>query len=351
MTNTAAFIEINDLRKTYPNGVEALRGVSLSVKAGEIFGVIGSSGAGKSTLIRCLNRLEEPTAGQIQVDGRDIISLNREELRQARMDMGMIFQHFNLLTSRTVAGNVSLPLELAGRRRGETRERVAELLELVGLSDRASAYPAQLSGGQKQRVGIARALANNPRVLLCDEATSALDPQNTRIILSLIRDIQERLRLTVVLISHEMRVVTEVCDRVAVMEAGEVVETGPLVATFTRPRHPLTRHFVETALNRDDSSGRVNYQPQGILLRIFFVGPEAEESLLTRVIKDYGVEVNIRQGHIEHVKNMAFGTLLLDIYGERKACRAAIAYLRSRGQILEELESTATTDSGKEGQL
>jgi D-methionine transport system ATP-binding protein len=242
-TATAA-LEIAGLRKVFDNGVVALDGVDLTVRRGEILGVVGRSGAGKSTLIRCVNRLEEPTAGSIRLDGRDIARMGGAELRAARRGIGMVFQHFNLLSSRTAVDNVALPLEIAGAGRAERRRRAAELLELVGLSDRASAYPAQLSGGQKQRVGIARALAGNPSVLLSDEATSALDAETTGSVLELLRTINAELGLTVLLITHEMDVVRRVCDAVALIADGRIAEAGPLGEIVAEPGSALARGLL-----------------------------------------------------------------------------------------------------------
>ena len=245
-------IEIVDVKKTYQGlsgEVEALKGVSLQIEAGKIFGIIGLSGAGKSSLIRCINMLEKPTVGKVKVAGKEMTELNEQGLRQARKEIGMIFQHFNLLTSRTVEENIAFPLELAGWSKADISERVLEMLSLVGLSDKAKQYPAQLSGGQKQRVGIARALASRPRVLLCDEATSALDPQTTRSILELLQDINRKLNLTIVLITHEMQVVKEICHQVAVIENGYIIEQGDVYDVFTKPVHPTTREFVNTIMN------------------------------------------------------------------------------------------------------
>jgi len=333
-----ALIEISGLVKTFGLGeVEALKGVDLEVESGEIFGIIGASGAGKSTLIRCLNRLERPTAGRVTVNGRDMTSLNERELRLARREMGMIFQHFNLLSARTAAGNVAFPLEIAGRPAGEIGLRVAELLDLVGLSDKAGAYPAQLSGGQKQRVGIARALANNPKLLLCDEATSALDPQTTRSILALIEDIKHRLGLTVVLITHEMPVVTEICDRVAVMEAGRIVESGTVLDIFANPRHPATRGFVEAVSSRRNATQEVGYQPKGVLVRVLFIGGAAREPLVASLVRLFSVEPNILQAHIDYLKGTPFGTLVMDLTGGADQCREALDFLLAQDLRLEVL--------------
>ena len=236
-------IKLSHIEKTYdsPSGpVKALRGIDLTIGRGEIYGIIGLSGAGKSTLVRCINMLERPTAGQVFVDGREMTALTPAELREARKSIGMIFQHFNLLSSATVYDNVAFPLKLAGMSAGDIRQRVEPLLKLVGLEAKAHQYPSQLSGGQKQRVGIARALASEPKVLLCDEATSALDPQTTKAILDLIRDINQKLRLTVVVITHEMQVIKEICDKVAVIDKGVIAEQGPVLEVFTNPQQPIT---------------------------------------------------------------------------------------------------------------
>ena len=335
-----ALIDIKGLTKVYQSGdkkIKALQGVDLSVDNGEIFGVIGYSGAGKSTLIRCINRLESPDSGSVTVDGRDMLSLSESELLLSRREMGMIFQHFNLLSARTVAGNVAFPMEIAGRPQSEVRPRVAELLDLVGLSDKAQAYPAQLSGGQKQRVGIARALANNPKILLCDEATSALDPQTTESILALIQDVKDQLGLTVVLITHEMKVITEICDRVAVMEDGAIVESGRVFDVFTKPQHPTSRAFVEVVISQKDSSKAWGYVPKGLLVRVLFVGPAAEEPLVSRMVKKFDVHSNILQGRIDHIKGQPFGTMVLDLVGKDDDRLAAIDYLRSLNLTVEVL--------------
>jgi D-methionine transport system ATP-binding protein len=336
-----AMIEVKGLTKTFgAKGavmVEALVDVDLSIEAGEIFGVIGLSGAGKSTFIRCLNRLEVPTSGSVVVDGRDLGGLTREELRAFRRNMGMIFQSFNLLSSRTVAGNVAFSMEAAGKGREETKARVAELLEMVGLADKAKAYPAQLSGGQKQRVGIARALANNPKILLSDEATSSLDPQTTSSILSLIEDLKHRLGLTVILITHEMKVITEICDRVAVMESGRVVELGPVMEVFTDPKHPTTKNFVEAAQSNYERFLGPEFKPQGKLIRIIFMGDITTEPLVYNLIKRFDVEPNILQANLDVIKGQTTGNLLLDLSGRPAALEGALDYLRGLNLIFKVL--------------
>ena len=247
-------IKLSHIEKTYdsPSGpVKALKGIDLEIARGEIFGIIGLSGAGKSTLVRCINMLERPTAGQVFVDGKELTKLTSSELREARKDIGMIFQHFNLLSSATVYENIAFPLKLAGVSAAKIEEKVRPLLKLVGLESKADQYPSQLSGGQKQRVGIARALASEPKVLLCDEATSALDPQTTKAILELIRDINRKLQLTVVVITHEMQVVKDICDKVAVIDKGVIAEQGSVIDIFTNPQQPITKEFISVLLSND----------------------------------------------------------------------------------------------------
>ena len=251
-------IKLSHIEKVYdsPSGpVKALKDISLHIKEGEIYGIIGLSGAGKSTLVRCINLLERPTSGEVIVDGKDMMALSNSELREARKDIGMIFQHFNLLSSATVFDNIAFPLTLANTPKEKITAKVTELLELVGLADKADKYPSQLSGGQKQRVGIARALANEPKVLLCDEATSALDPQTTKAILELIKDINEKLKLTVVVITHEMQVIKDICDKVAVIEKGLIAENGPVLEVFTDPQKPITKEFISVLLSNELPTG------------------------------------------------------------------------------------------------
>ncbi|AVX30715.1 D-methionine transport system ATP-binding protein [Carboxydocella thermautotrophica] len=338
-------IRITELSKVFqgPNGpVQALKNINLSVSKGEIAGIIGYSGAGKSTLIRCVNLLETPTTGTIVVDGQEITSLRGEQLRQARRKMGMIFQHFNLLSSRTVRENIAFPLEIAGVPRAEIKKRVDELLELVGLTDRADNYPAQLSGGQKQRVGIARALASNPSVLLCDEATSALDPATTRSILQLLLDINQRLGLTILLITHEMDVIKEICDTVYVMEAGEIIESGPVLDVFAHPTRETTRAFIESLYQLDlpsDFYRQIVHRP-GFhrLVRLVFTGVNAAEPIVATLGQKFAVTVNIMAGNIDYIKGQPLGILTLDISGDSLEVEKALSYLHTTGLKVEVLE-------------
>jgi D-methionine transport system ATP-binding protein len=320
-------IEIAGLRKVYSHRgreIVALDDVSLSVRTGEILGVVGRSGAGKSTLIRCINLLERPTAGQVVLEGTDLTTLDSAALRAARRRIGMIFQHFNLLDSRTVAGNVAYPLELAGMPRRERRERVAELLELVGLSDRAKVHPAQLSGGQKQRVGIARALADNPSVLLCDEATSALDPETTRSILGLLKDLNQRLGLTIVLITHEMHVVKQICDSAALLEGGRLVESGALSALIESRESSLARELIP---HSDAEPAR----PEDQVIDITFVGTSADEPVLAQLVRRFDIDVNVLGGSVETIAGQRVGRLRLELPGSGEQYAAAIAYLDQQG--------------------
>ena len=307
-------IQLKHLTKRFGGGgneVRALEDVSIEVRAGEIFGVIGLSGAGKSTLVRCINLLERPTAGEVIVDGRDMLRLTEKELRSARQSIGMIFQSFNLLMQRTALDNICFPLELAGTPRREAVRRAGELLELVDLAGRAGAYPAQLSGGQKQRVAIARALANDPKVLLCDEATSALDPQTTKAILSLIRHLNETLGITVVIITHEMAVVKEICGRVAVMERGRVVEQGEAFSIFARPREPVTRSFIRTTSNLQkieeliaQDSPIVRLKPGELIVRLNYVERSPSEPVISEASRRFDVSLNIIFADIEIIQGV-----------------------------------------------
>jgi D-methionine transport system ATP-binding protein len=352
-----SMIELQGIAQTYPGTsgpVHALRGIDLKVKAGEIFGVIGRSGAGKSSLVRVINLLNRPTAGQVLVGGRALTSLGGDALRLARRDIGIIFQHFNLLSSRTVYGNVALPLEIAGLSADEIRTRVEPLLDLVGLAALADRYPAQISGGQKQRVGIARALANRPKVLLSDEATSALDPETTRSILGLLRQINQEFGLTIVLITHQMQVIKQVADRVAVMDAGRVVECGPVIDVFTRPQHETTRSLIaeivpqqlpESVLARIRTLMNAEHAEEGhdgCLLRLAFAGDGSDQPLLSDVIRRFSIDLSIVHGQVDEIQGKPFGTLAVFARGAREQLNAAVAQLRGAGVQVEQLNNLAT---------
>ena len=297
--------------------VPALHPTSMAIENGEVFGIVGHSGAGKSTLVRLINRLEPLSGGRILVDDEDISRYDNAELRAFRRKVGMIFQHFNLLSSKTVADNIAFPMKLAGVYSArEIADRVAELLARVGLTDHASKYPSQLSGGQKQRVGIARALACRPTILLCDEATSALDPQTTQSVLQLLADINKELGLTIVLITHEMDVVRRVCDRVAVMDAGRVVEMGPVSDVFLHPEHPTTRDFVFESEHVDGSERERDLEmAKGRILRLTFKGEATYAPLLGTVARESGVDFSILSGRIDHIKDTPYGQLTLSLVG------------------------------------
>lgn len=330
-------IELTHISKNFASGgrtVHAVQDVSLSIGKGEIFGIIGFSGAGKSTLVRCINLLERPTSGSVTVDGKEMTALSARELRQARKKIGMIFQHFNLMPSRTVFGNVAYPLRGSGLSGEQIADKVHRLLELVGIGDKAEAYPKQLSGGQKQRVAIARALANDPNVLLCDEATSALDPQTTKAILRLLKDLNEKLGITVVIITHEMAVVKEICDRVAVMEHGRVVEQGEVFNVFADPRQEITRSFIHTTSNLrkieeliEEDSPVVQLKSGELIVRLSYIQRNVSEPLISTVSRKFDITLNIIFSDIAIVQNAPIGGTVAIISGERAQITQAMQYL------------------------
>ena len=331
--------------KTQQDQVEALRDVSLSIEQGEIFGIIGYSGAGKSTLVRVINLLERPDLGQVRVDGQELTALSYKDLRQVRRKIGMIFQHFSLLPSRTVSDNIAFPLRYTGMSREEIRAKVTRLLNLVELNDKASAYPSQLSGGQKQRVAIARALAADPRVLLCDEATSALDPQTTLSILKLLKKVNEQLGITIVIITHEMAVIKEVCDRVAVMEAGRMVEMGSVFDVFASPRENITRRFIETTgtMHRvqemiDGNSPILSLSPGELLVRLQYAERSPNAPMVSQVSRRFDIDLNILFGNVEIIGGSPLGALVVIISGEANKVREALAYMREQNVNVEVLK-------------
>ena len=333
-------IELTHISKNFASGgrtVHAVQDVSLSIGKGEIFGIIGFSGAGKSTLVRCINLLERPISGSVTVDGKEMTALSARELRQARKKIGMIFQHFNLMPSRTVFGNVAYPLRGSGLSREQIADKVQRLLELVGIGDKAEAYPKQLSGGQKQRVAIARALANDPNVLLCDEATSALDPQTTKAILRLLKNLNEKLGITVVIITHEMAVVKEICDRVAVMEHGRVVEQGEVFNVFADPRQEITRSFIHTTSNLrkieeliEEDSPVVQLKPGELIVRLSYIQRNVSEPLISTVSRKFDITLNIIFSDIAIVQNAPIGGTVAIISGERAQITQAMQYLSEK---------------------
>lgn len=313
-------IDILNVNKNYSTksaDITAVDDVSLKIESGEIFGIIGYSGAGKSTLIRLLNGLEEPTSGDIIIGEDTINKLSKKDLRQKRQKVSMIFQHFNLLWSRTVEENISFPLEIAGVGKKERRRRTQELIELVGLTGREKNYPSELSGGQKQRVGIARALSNEPTVLLCDEATSALDPETTDEVLDLLQEIREEMNLTIVLITHEMHVIRKICDRAAVMQDGRVVETGKVLQLFQNPVHSVTKRFVRDDINDEETALALDEVrelfPHSKILKIGFVGTKAKTPVVSRVIKQFNLDMNILSGNIKQTNDESYGHLYVAI--------------------------------------
>lgn len=336
-------IEIKKVSKRFntKNGeLLAVDNVDLSIQTGEIFGIIGYSGAGKSTLLRMLNGLEKPTEGTISVSDKLINTIKGTKLRKARQEIGMIFQHFNLLWSRTVEDNIAFPLEIAGVPKSQRDQRVQELIELVGLSGRGKSYPSQLSGGQKQRVGIARALANNPKVLLCDEATSALDPETTDSILDLLLNINKQLGLTVVLITHEMHVIKKICHRVAVMENGKVAELGDVIDVFENPQQEVTKRFVKQVADVEDDSLETfthlkEKYPEGHIWKLTFKRSIVEQPVLTDFIRKFDVTANIVQGNVSQTKNGAFGELFLHVSGTGPVLKEALTYLQEKGVQVE----------------
>lgn len=333
-----SFRDVTKVFKTTSGPLRAVDGVTLDVAAGEVFGVIGYSGAGKSTLVRLINALEPITSGSIVVDGQDIAKLSERDLRTARAGIGMIFQQFNLLTSRTVSKNVSYALEVAGWPRVERAKRVAELLEFVGLTEKAKQYPSQLSGGQKQRVGIARALATNPKLLLADEATSALDPETTQDVLNLLRKVNRELGVTVIVITHEMEVVKYICDRLAVMEGGQVVESGAVYDVFARPKHPATRKFVGTALRDRPSPAALERLRRRHPGRIVTVGvrEDGESSGdLTRALRDHPVDGTIIYGGITEIAERPYGSLTFALDGTDDAIETFMTDLQRTTTVLD----------------
>lgn len=337
-------IELKQVSKTYQQKnktIEAVKDVTLTIKKGEIFGVVGYSGAGKSTLIRMINFLEPPTKGEVWINQRNLNELTKKELLLARRKIGMIFQGYNLLSTATVYENIAKPLSLEGVPPKEIKQRVEKYLTLVGLMDRKDNYPAQLSGGQRQRVAIARALAHEPEILLSDEATSALDPETTESILELLQEINQELGITIFLITHEIDVVQRICDRVAVMEEGEIIEEGPVIEVFTQPKKTTTKRFIGANENYNIPEEVLNvYKQTGRLLHLQFIGEEATEPILARVAKNYPVIPNILSGNISYLKQQRHGQLLVQLAGgSEDDYQNAKAYIVSRGIFIEEVQA------------
>lgn len=355
-------IELKQVKKVYEGKrarVTALKEINLKVNQGEIYGIIGYSGAGKSTLIRLINMLEKPTEGEIWVDDKRMDKLNNSELRKARQQIGMIFQHFNLLWSRTVWENIAFPLEIAGVPKEEINIRVSELIDLVGLADKANSYPSELSGGQKQRIGIARALANRPKVLLSDEATSALDPKTTDSILTLLEEINQKLGITIILITHEMHVIQKICHRVAIIDNGEIVEEGPVIELFTSPKKGITTEFVKQVAVQHYSevvehSSKVVAQDMLVegkfatnnqatykqatnkyVLKCTFLGDKANQPIISKWIKELNIEANILEASIQHVQGYSYGTLIIEVDVPVNQLTDSVQFLESYGVEVE----------------
>ena len=346
-------IEFTHVSKDFGSGekmVRAARDVSLTIQDGEIFGIIGFSGAGKSTLVRCINLLERPTNGTVVVDGKEMTALSPKELRLARRKIGMIFQHFNLMPSRTVFGNVAYPLQGQGLSKQAIQNKVRKLLKLVDIADKETAYPSQLSGGQKQRVAIARALANDPKVLLCDEATSALDPQTTKAILTLLKDLNQKLNLTIVMITHEMAVVKEICDHVAIMEHGQVVEQGEVFSLFADPKQPITQNFIRTTSNLQkieeliaEGSPVVQLQPGEVIVRLSYIQKNVSEPLISTLSQRFQISLNIIFADIEIVQDAPIGGTVAILSGEREQITKAMEYLIEKNVGVEVLKDASVT--------
>lgn len=344
-------IKLDHITQTYktPEGREfkALDDVSIEIRPGEIFGIIGRSGAGKSTLVRCINLLNRPSEGTVTVDGKNLTELSEDELRESRRSIGMIFQHFNLLSSRTVYDNVALPLELVGTPKNVIREKVEPLLKLVGLTEHAHKYPSQLSGGQKQRVGIARALTNDPKVLLSDEATSALDPETTVATLALLKRINKELGLTIVMITHEMQVVKQICERVVVMNYGKIVEQGKVVDIFMSPQHETTKALIGNVMARDMPASildrfrkaRENHPNSDAvyLLRLAFSGNEVTRPVISECSRRFNLDFNILRGTVDDVQGQTLGSLTVLIEAESSVFVEAVNFLRENGVVVEEI--------------
>ena len=344
-------IKLDHITQTYktPEGREfkALDDVSIEIRPGEIFGIIGRSGAGKSTLVRCINLLNRPSEGTVTVGGKNLTELSEDELRESRRSIGMIFQHFNLLSSRTVYDNVALPLELVGTPKNVIREKVEPLLKLVGLTEHAHKYPSQLSGGQKQRVGIARALTNDPKVLLSDEATSALDPETTVATLALLKRINKELGLTIVMITHEMQVVKQICERVVVMNYGKIVEQGKVVDIFMSPQHETTKALIGNVMARDMPASildrfrkaRENHPNSDAvyLLRLAFSGNEVTRPVISECSRRFNLDFNILRGTVDDVQGQTLGSLTVLIEAESSVFIEAVNFLRENGVVVEEI--------------
>ncbi|KAF6614694.1 MULTISPECIES: methionine ABC transporter ATP-binding protein [Paenibacillus] len=338
-------IELRNVSKTYVRkglSIQALKNINITVDKGDIFGFIGFSGAGKSTLIRLVNRLEKVTTGEVLVEGESLNAYSTSGLRKVRKKIGMIFQHFNLLESKTVFENIAIPMVLLKRNKREIERRVTELLAFTGLSDKANSYPSELSGGQKQRVGIARALASNPSILLCDEATSALDPQTTQSILDLLRKINKEYKITILIITHEMSVIQRICNKVAVMEKGEIIEQGNVLEVFGQPKHPTTQSFVRTVIHDqvpDSVLQTFEQQESQRIYKLEFIGQAASDPVVHELIRKHDIHVNILFANMTEIQETTIGYMTLQLRGEQHAVQQAVDFIKSKGVHIQEVES------------
>ncbi|MGM0138775.1 D-methionine transport system ATP-binding protein [Enterococcus sp. DIV0755b] len=335
-------IDLKDISVTFTKEkdkeIHAVKDVNLHIQTGDVYGIVGYSGAGKSTLVRVINLLQRPTTGTVTINGIELTSLKDKALREKRKEIGMIFQHFNLMNSRTIFENVAFSLKYSGKSKQERQQKVAELLSLVGIADKANSYPSQLSGGQKQRVAIARALANDPSILLCDEATSALDPKTTLQILSLLKDLNKKLELTIILITHEMQVVKEICNKVAVMQAGKIIEKGSSIQVFSQPKQVLTRDFIRTATHIDQALETILSSKKFSLLadnewlvELAYVGDQTNEPLIAQLYSRYQVTTNILYGNVEIIQDVPLGSLVVSLAGEENQRHQALKHLQKLG--------------------
>ncbi len=330
-------IEFKDISKQYElkgQTLHALNQINLQIPTGSIFGIIGYSGAGKSTLIRLINLLERPSSGRIIINGTDFTALDAKALRQERASIGMIFQHFNLMQTKTVAANIEMPMKLLGWSKAEREKRLEELLDFIDLKHKRHAFPDELSGGQKQRVGIARALANHPKILLCDEATSALDPQTTKSVLQLLKKINEEQGITIVMVTHEMDVIETVCDYVAVMEKGDVIETGSTLQIFSQPQHPTTKNFIQTVLQQHlpvNILNNLENQNHNSIYCLKFLGSSAQETVIQAVIKQFNISLNILFANMTEINGTVIGQMFIQLLGDAQEIQAAIKFLEQHG--------------------
>jgi D-methionine transport system ATP-binding protein len=334
-------IEFKDISKQYElkgQTLHALNQINLQIPSGSIFGIIGYSGAGKSTLIRLINLLERPSSGQIIINGTDFTALDAKALRQERASIGMIFQHFNLMQTKTVAANIEMPMKLLGWSKAEREKRLEELLDFIDLKHKRHAFPDELSGGQKQRVGIARALANHPKILLCDEATSALDPQTTKSVLQLLKKINEEQGITIVMVTHEMDVIETVCDYVAVMEQGKVIETGSTLEIFSQPQHPTTKNFIQTVLQQQlpvNILKNLENQNHNSIYCLQFLGKSAQETVVQAVIKKFDISLNILFANMTEINGTVIGQMFIQLLGDPEIIQQAIEFLEKNGVKVE----------------